>query len=105
MIHTLPHTQSPQNKRQSLLPRDIKLLRFIGEQRLITEEEIDPRDGGKARGAFGKIRNPGARGRAGQQQPYKDQRTLGTGACVCVCVCDLLLRYKARARYGGGAWL
>jgi len=67
---------------QTLLPRDIKLQRYIGEQRLITEEEIDPRDGNKARGAFGKIRNPAARGRAaGKQQPSRDTRTLGTGAC------------------------
>ncbi len=66
---------------QTLLPRDIKLQRYIGEQRLITEEEIDPRDGNKARGAFGKIRNPAARGRAaGKQQPSRDTRTLGTGA-------------------------
>jgi hypothetical protein len=46
------------------------------------EEEVDPRDGGKARGAFGKIKNPSsqARGRAGQ--PFRDMRTLGTGAWV-----------------------
>lgn len=66
---------------QPLLPRDIKLQRYIGEQRLITEEEIDPRDGGKPRGAFGKIRNPQSKAWGGAGQPLRDQRTLGTGAC------------------------
>lgn len=64
---------------QNLLPRDIKLLRYIGEQRLIAEEEIDARDGGKARGPFGKIRNPSSQARAQAGQPFRDMRTLGTG--------------------------
>lgn len=76
---------------QRLLPRDIKLLRYVGEQRLITEEEIDPRDGKKLRGAFGKIRNPSAQAQAGQ--PFKDMRTLGTGAW-----------HDQASELGSGAW-